>query len=575
MQHLNTETFLKVWFNPYTPISFDMEDWIKKSSQDVEGFWKRDLYERQQEVLPPSESSFGLSYNFYHDCILRHLKSHSIALSVVQENDYPDNWTYEKLHHCVNFHIDRWSSHNIQPKQVIAIVGTPNISLVIALLTAMRFGLTICYFPTNSPYLGKGQILKFLSEIHPQFIATDDPTFSIDGIPLLSINKKGFDEENHTPFSYAYPETCPLYLALSLQGQDSFEFNILDAESIYLQSLREGLLTFNLPQHYCWSMPLACPIRTEPFSTIMSLLCGVTRVIVSDDDIRKNPQIMQDEKIYLLGISTALQRLWSENPGLPTRSLKCCFKSPIDSHHQGWRTFAHFNKLEKIPAMDVLLDNSRGGVSLFSKPSLEPNIFLKPTLGTTWSLAHLNGSQENNLSGFGIFNTHLSSDQKDQNPANYTATHIENNLMLTGCIHPCREGVTYPIEEVEECISTLSFVEACMVHPIVKTGSTFNYTFVFLVFTNPMKPEFTKEDELVWTQEIRSKISFEIGQGFLPDKIDYFPLMPKMNLLGIDRNWCTHQYTSGLLLKKKHSPQYHTLGTLKKLTQEAMSCAHT
>ena len=97
----------------------------------------------------------------------------------------------------------------------------------------------------------------------------------------------------------------------------------------------------------------------------MPLLCGVTRVCVSDEAIKKNPLVMEDARINLFGISNSLLLLWNKGAGLPTRYLKCIYKSPIETAYQSWKSFLQLNKLEKTPTFDLLMDNSVGGRCFF------------------------------------------------------------------------------------------------------------------------------------------------------------------------------------------------------------------
>ncbi len=567
MKDLNAETFINKWWStPSSNLSLDMEEWMEQSYLDPDLFWKH-IFE-QENILPTSQSIVGKSYNFYHDCIIRHVKSNSIAFSLFKEKDQAENWTYEKLHHCVNFHVEKWGYYSPQPGQLMAIVATPGVHFLIGLLTAFRFGLKICYLPTNSPFLGKSLIKKYLAEINPQFVVAEEASFALEGIPLLTVNEQGIDEENHAPHSFAYEATVDMQISLSLQRQEAQTLVPLDAHSTYLHALRDALFTLSLIQHPYWATPLSCPIRTEPCSTLMSLLCGITRVYVPDEAIRKDPLILQDERISLIGISHELQKLWTHVPAMPTRYLKCYYKNPMDVSHQASKTFIQSNKLEKTPCFHLLMDNAVGGISLFSKPTLEIfNFLLKPALGTSWSLSDINGLDENTLTGFGIFNTLLPQSENNQKKGNFTFTQAEKNLMMTGTIESCRDGVTFPIVELEEIVDGLPFVEVCMVHPIKKAGSVFNNHFVLLVFVNPKNPDISEEDKRNWSTEISQQITDRLGTGFLPDQIDYFSLLPKMHIFGIDRAWCANQYNSGLLLRKKDLSHYRILSVLKKLVQ--------
>jgi hypothetical protein len=568
MKNLKYETFTnKWWTNLSSPLPLEVEEWFKSSYISDESFWKDDVFDLQESLLPPSQSHFGKSYDFYHDCIFRHVKTNNIAFSIVTGDKYPENWTYERIHRCVNYHVDEWAHDHLKPGDLIAIVGAPNIRFILALFTALRLGLKICYLPTNSPFLGKGQITKFLSESKPKYIATEDPSFVLNGMKSLTINEKGSDEINHTPLSFSYPESSDLQIALSVQQQEELILAPLDAHKTYLYALRDALFTFNLIEYPYWASPLSCPIRTEPCSTFMSFLSGTTRVYVADETIKKNPLVIEDARIHIMGISNDLQKLWNQGAGLPTRYLKCCYKNPVETPYQSWKPFVQLNKLEKVPQFELLMDNTLGGAILCSRPSLESfNAFLKPALGIPWYLSQLNGNGQEALTGFGIFEI-----KEHPGLGNYTVTQIENQLMITGVVYPTRCGVTFPIEQVEKSVAELSFVEDCMLHTISKAGTALSHSFVLLVFVDPSKEKILDADIENWKTHILKKITDSLGNGYLPDKIEFFSLMPRKNLLGIDRNWCANQYNSGLLLQKNDISQYQMLGTLKKLAQEFTS----
>lgn len=560
--NLDAETFMSQWWSGYSaPLSLGTEEEIEKSYLDPESFWKDVLFPRQEQLLPPTRSVYGEAYNFYHDCIIRHVKSKNVALSFVQENGTVEDWTYAKLHECVNFHVDKWSYYSPEAGQLIAIVGEAGPSFVISLLTALRLGLKICYFPTHSSFLGKQEIRKFLSEIKPQFIVAEENFFAIEGLAQLPVNENGLDEEEYAPLSFAYPANKDVQIALSLQSQEALAFVSLSAHASYLNALRDALFTLDLPQHPYWVAPLACPICTEPCSTLMTLLCGTTRVHVSDEIIRQNPQILREARVNVIGISTALQELWSRSLGsVPTRYLKCGYRSPLNINYQSWRTFLQLNKLEKVPIFNVWMDNAMGGISLFSRPSFEPfNLFLKPTLGRSWSLTPLDGNGKEALAGFGLFKI-------DSKVSNFTVTQIEHTLMMTGFVHPCREGATFPLIVLEKLVNSLPFVEVSMMHHIPKSGTMFSRHFVLLVFVR-LDIELAEKDN--WSAEISKTIIDELGRGFLPDQIEYFPLLPKLDLHGIDRGWCANQYDSGLLVRKREITLFQVLNRLKKL---AISC---
>lgn len=571
MHDAEIETFLSQWWAYHSPpLSQQVEDWIEKSYLNPKAFMDR-IFAFQQEVLPLSKSEFGKLYDFYQDCILRHLKSSNLAISFVNTRDQSNDWTYEDLHRSVNYHVKKWSTHSPEPGQLIAIILQPGIHFLIALLTALRFGLKICYLPPHTPFLGNQKISSLLAEIRPQFIVAEERIFTIEGIPLLPIDEQGQDEINHQPTSYAYEANSDIFLTISLYRDEAQVLVPVKTETLYLNTLRDALFTLNLKQYPNWSTPLSCPIRTEPCSTITSLISGSMRIQVPDDVIQADPQILEDKRINILGISAPLQELWSKTASIPTRHLKCCYKNSTDVNQPGWKAFVQLNELNKIPVFHLLIDNSVGGIVFFSRPcsSLDPlNIFVKPTLGTSWQLANFNGTGEKSMTGFGIFNILLDCPENDAKKGNFTLAQVGRNYIISGSIEPCREAITYPIDEIEDCVNELPFVEGCMVYSTPKAGAALNHHFVLLVFVSPLKRETLEEEKKHWNTDIELQIINHVGKAFVPDQIEYYPFLPKMHrvkLFGIDRDWCGSQFSSGLFSKKKTIPMYNVLNVLKKL----------
>ena len=360
-----------------------------------------------------------------------------------------------------------------------------------------------------------------------------------------------------------YPAATVPQVSLSLYRQDPLTFVPLDANTMYLHALRDGLLAFNLREHLSWASPLSCPIRTEPCSSLMSLLAGVRRLHVCDDAILSDPDIIKDEKLHLIGISHALLQLWSRTHSVPTRYLKAAYKNPMEINFQTWRSFVQLNKLEKVPGFQLVMDNSLGGISLVSLPNPDNlDFLLRPSPGTPWSLDDIGGKPIKSNCGYGIFSVLLTGNSVKK--SNLALAQVGTRCTLNGTIKPCRDGVTFPLDELEELVNSFSFVEACMLHPILKPGQLATRHFILLVFVNPMKNH-TEADKKMWNQELFEKIIVNFGSAFLPDQIEFYPLMPSKRRGKLDRYWCEYQYSDGLLTQKMEKPAYKYLHILKKL----------
>lgn len=542
------------WSN--TALTFDCEEWLEKSYEHPAPFWEGLFALHQKSKRSPTQSIFSEHYDFYHDCILRHAISHDLAYTFITD-DHTQNWSYKQLHTCVNYHVRKWSQHNPQTGQLIVIALPPGIEFLIALLTALRFGLTICFLPSGS-FLGKNHLTRILSSIKPQLIATLDP---IREIPNVLIDPKGVDEENHLPHSSSYKASKQVQISLALHRQEPLAFVPLDAHTMYLHALRDSLLGLNLHEHTSWAAPLACPIRTEPCSTLATLLAGARKVHVSDEAIKNNPRILEDERIHLLGLSSELLNLWSRTPAAPARSLKGIYRDAMDVRIQALKSFMQLNRLEKVPRFELLMDNSAGGALFITRPHHEFfNAYLRPNPGTPWWFDDFSGNGQKSTMSFGLFATSLSCKENNQKPGNLVCSMAEKSCVLAGSKAPCRHGATFPMKELEEIVKSLPFVESCVLLPLDKEyGFMASKFFTLLIFFNPLKKDITDKEKLDWNREITHRISDNLGTAYLPDQIEYFPLIPKITSKGLDRMWCASQYQSGLLAKKAQTPVYQLL----------------
>lgn len=485
-----------LWANPKLPLSLEGEAGIEDSYKDPLVFWK-------------SLNAISPSYDFYSDCVLRHPEANTALISI-DEHGFIQNWTYKKLHRIVNFHATEWAKKGVQAGQLIAIVLPPGPDFLIALLTALRLGLTICYLAPGTAFLSQKFLLELLQPLKAAWNTSE--------LPLDSSR-----ESDQGPPSYAYKATDILQFSLSLHLQAPFSILPVTAEMSYLHALRDGRITLNLGPGVRWASFLSCPLRAQPCSTLMTLLSGATL-------FHGDPN---SEKLDLLELSPA-------KPLQPfPKRLKGYYKSPVHAHSSFWKAF-----LEEVPFFHLLLDNSFGGALFFSKPVLkEFSPFFKPAPALAWQLKALSPASPE-MGPFAL---------KEKPPTNFILAHIDRNTLISGTVQPCKEGITLPVEKIEKAVSQLPFVKHCFLYSTLKLGEVATYRTTLLTFTEPGKPIQTE-----WTEAIQKQISEEVGSGFLPDQIEFYPLIP------LDRVRCKEQFSQGLLNQKRSSPLYQLIHILKK-----------
>src|SRR3989338_962585 len=252
---MEAETLRELWWaEPKSPFSLEIEEGLEKLEQDPSSFWKS-LVALQGKTSPcPPKSELGKKYDFYFDCLLRHPESNQ-AVITIDENGFIQSWTFKKLHRIVNFQVKEWLKKGVKPGQLVALILPVGIDFFVALLTALRLGLTLCYLCPDTPYLSQNFLSSLVESLQPAWLVLPKnrswPSFdSYAQLPIESLEESDSVSENS---SYAYESAHVIQLSLSLPSQVPFSIVPLDAQATYLHALRDGLVTLNLHPGTTWA----------------------------------------------------------------------------------------------------------------------------------------------------------------------------------------------------------------------------------------------------------------------------------------------------------------------------------
>ncbi|MBS0647900.1 MAG: hypothetical protein JSS10_01590 [Verrucomicrobia bacterium] len=558
---MDVATFIRHWQSEDdVSYRFDVRDWIQKSYSNPLSFWEdlASLY----PIEPPSQTVPLQKYDFYADCILRHLGKKNIALKVIHSKTEADAWTYEQIHGFVNAQAPLWK---LKAGQSVALVLPPGLPFLVGLLTALRLGLVISILPFNDRFFPPSQLQPALEQLKPALVVTT-PEVELDFKgQILSLDLSLQKQSSTPPPTHAY-----LPNEIVLQHFNPFaeeKMSPLEAMRCYLIPLRDALIALQLTTSTTWARPLSSLFREEPCCTLMALLAGSTLVHVADNVLLSQPDILKDEPIDILGICPLLQNLWMKHPSLPVSKLKLWYRNPLCGTDQNWKAFHQLNKLQKIPCCQLLIDKERGGITLFSQPKPLQVSFLHPSLGMSWSLLKINRSGDKALGGFGLF--HIEPDSGQPDP--FIISQVGDEWTLSATTVPLREGYPFPLKIIEEKVKALPFALTCMVVTEPHPHHYHNRQFVLLVFVSPKERLSLAQKQEDWNQKILHLIQTEVGTAFVPEQIQFYSLYPKMKNQQIDRNSVEMQAQNGSLFLKQNRSVYHTLNLLRQLIYETLA----
>ena len=555
---MDIEKFLNIWWSQgRIALPYQAQKFIDTSYQDPLPFWNQLFNYAKQE----SHSILFQEYDFYHDCILRHLSDDSPALKVIQSDQKADVWTYRQIHQLVNIQAHLWKEkYGVEAGQTVVLVVPYGLSFVVGLMTALRLGAVVSSLPTKDRFLGRGRFAAALEQLSPDFVLIQEPhAIELDEKwTILDLDLSEKRQPDKPIDSYTYLGADILQKVISPNPLEAVRD--VQANSAYLCSLRDGICALNLKKGTTWARPLSSMLREEPYCTITALLAGACIVAIKDDLLVSNPARLKEESIDMLGVSKPLQQLWLKEAGAPARGLKNWHKNPLEGDTFGWTDFSEINQLQKVPSADLLIDKTKGGITLFSRPKpVEALTFACPSLGSPWDLLQLNGSGDKAVDGSGFFQIGSSSEE----PL-LVLSQIGEQWVINYTTKPTKEGIPYPIEAIETCVQALDFIHACMIVSDRHPKDRINAYLTLLCFISPKNSHISSD----WAETTATQIKEQIGEAFVPDRILFYPLYPKAKDGALDRLWTQNQHQRGLFFRKQNHPIYRSLNLLKEAIYE-------
>ena len=554
--------FIKYWHLD-KEVSFipRLKEWMEDTYVNPLYFWNELFVYNDAAIGLPRRSVPFESYNFYYDCIYRHLEKNPTAIKIIESNKKSISFSYKQIHSLVNIQCTIWQKEGkLTPGQIVIFVIPYGIHFIVALMTALRLGLSFYILPPEDRFLGTNKLLTLLKSLESNKIITIDPYHELIGensdLFILDIAANAAPEASTEFHTYVSGDIV-----------QRFSSTFLDANASYLYPLRDATLNLKLRHNSTFATPLASLTQEEPFCTFMALLCGATIVYAADKTLLLEPECLKGENIEVLGVSEPLAKIWIQVAGCPTNKPKLWYKNPLLGNTHLWTAFTELNSLKKTPSADCLIQLLKGGMVLCSKPKpYDEQPFLYPSLGMPWKLLQLNESKDIAIDGTGFFHVESSLEKEDQ----LILSQIREAWIISHLTNPAKEGVFYPIDEVEDSINQLNFVIASMIIPQRNPLDLFSSLFSLIIFISPKAQSTSEQQFNVWRQMITNMIKKESGDVFSPDQILFYPFYPKFIRGSLNRNVTLAQFQGGMLSKKNKSSLHHVLNRFREMLYETI-----
>lgn len=526
--------------------------WLKESWQDpsrfglaLHAYWQR----RQGST---SKSVPWVRYDFYHDVLVRQ-KDQSSSAFIWYERERWHNWSYAELDRAVNGLAATWENVGVQPGETLVILYVQGPQWLMALLAGLRLGLVITLLPPQ----GDAFVARRLINTDPQWLAMDQLyKHQVDEIWFEKVLPNTLSSVLPIRRSYEYLGTDIVIRCFDPTSVTPDVAYPVNADTLYLNAIRDGIFALGIESGYRFTAPGWHELESQPALMLAVLLCGGTWVHINFADLEKQPERLMEQSIDVMGVSVSLRDLFQINPINFEKPPRYWFRHPAESiDFSLWQRFIEDLYLQNSYSGNVILSAAKGGSILFSprrKGTSHHTVF--PSAGLCWQLGVVDDPIQPNVDGWGC----MAIGEKVEDEIIWTSTPYIFSPYLKEWIYlgqypRCRAGRTYPEQEVLDLLKDkIDYIALVKTH---MHGGNANEKYVLLVFSP--KPD---------TLAIHKCIVNAVGNEFLPDRIEWFSLLPKRDEEGgADQTWCQFHYLTGELYRRQRSDIYCCLSELKQI----------
>ena len=526
--------------------------WLEQSWEDPTQFGLALHVYWQRRQASSSKSIPWERYDFFHDVLVRQKDQTATAL-IWFEHDSWHSWSYAELTQAVNSLAATWETVGVQPGETLAILYPQGPLWLMALLAGLRLGLVVTLLPPQ----GNAFVRRRLNNLEPQWLVMDQLyKHQIDAIWYEKVLPNTLSSVLPSRRSFEYPGKTAVVQCFDPTSASPDLVCSVDADNLFLNAIRDGIFALGIQPGSICAAPDWHGLESQPALILAVLLCGGTWVHINFSDLKKAPQRLMEQPIDILGVSRSLRDLLLDQPSRAEKPWRYWFRHPAESaDFTLWQDFIEDLELQQCYSGNVLCNAARGGAILFSpRRRGQTHHLILPAAGMHWQLGVIDAPELHSVDGWG----RLALGKKEQDEVIWTdtpyiITPYSKVWSYLGQYPRGRAGRTYPKNEVLELLADkvkyLSLVEAS-VH-----GGDADSRFMLLAFG----PD-------VDTVAIEACIIFELGHEFLPDRIEWLPLLPQRNEEGsADHEWCQFHYLTGELYRRQRNDIYRCFSELKQM----------
>ncbi|MDY7233063.1 AMP-binding protein [Hyalangium rubrum] len=526
--------------------------WLRESWEDPEGFFValRAAHAGRSAVQPKSQP--GQHYDLFHDLVLRHFDSDRVALRAYDKLRGWQTLSYRQLHDRASRRSAEWAEQGVKPGAKVCLIYNVGVEQVISLLAALQLGACVSLLPTR----GMSFVPHRLEILQPDHIAAEPhqvPLF--EGFEKLLLRGRGVATPRFS--SHVYEPDEPVGLLFSPLADPPDTPVPLTAAQAWQGALCDGMLTFGLGVGDHLAAPGLHFLQHQPALLFAALLRGATFLHLELEDLERDPTPLYTHPIHTMGVCPELREILLKSRSGSLAKVSLWFRSPEEPlDWKSWRDWVRQCELTEAQHANVLIDAAAGGMVVGSLRRVgDIHVDASPAPGRTWTLKDINMSGQEAPGDVGVF-TLLPDEERP--PGHVVLSRVRDQHLYAATRDVRREGRVYPAAEVVTALQDMPFSAGASVFP-VPTGGLQGHSYVLLVFTGAELPAVTAREAGTRREQIRQHLELQLGAEYLPDRIEFFPLYPRMAKKGLDDAWCRSQYETGALHRKSNHPIFRAI----------------
>ena len=536
-------------------------EWLADSYRNGDQFWR--LLKGAADALLPGKLSSVLfaQYNLYYDFIARNMHLQNPAFSWYEPFSGMKSVSFRELGQYASGRASFWRDRGLTSEQTLCIVRPTGFELLVELMAALKIGCRTVLLPP----LGRGFIQRRLAVLDLKYIAADARNLSALNPWLEKVfpeESKGHYGKNDSHDGWIYKSGSPVFSVYDPSRPERLVPTDISSDALFLGAMRDGLISLGLGSGQVCCAPGLHFMETCPSILMAGLLCGSTHLHLTPKDIEANPELVSKNHVKVFGVSKKIRDLLIRNQIDAAGIWQSWFRDPAESTDMDrWYYFSTKLNLQNSYAFNLKWNPALGGCTLFSarrKGTPHPGVL--PAAGSRWQISDSTGSPS--PSDFGMLALSAPGILKDGDPVTTGDRIVRNgNEWLHGGISSVyREGMVVPVNEILETLQAAYPGLYMSMFALGMADPSRPWLVVLVVFHGVQILSSRGKAET----QIRSMIKAEMGEGCLPDKIEFFPLYPRfLPDMTIDHQWCREEYESGRLTRRIEDPAFRGITRIR------------